>query len=392
MVLQYAVGGAFLPFASLYLRDQGLSYSQMGWIYLASCAAGALMPFLWGYIADQLVSVERLLAILHTGGAVALLLFSLQRSFWGILIAFAAYFGLNLPTSALLSALAYHNLPSPDAQFGRLRLWGSVGWMLPSLPIYSWLAFKEDLDLHFINYLAAGLAMVLVGITFFLPRTPPLSKSASLAPADALPYRAALLRLFRKQGFGLFLLIVFLMHSSFVVLFHYSSPFLEDLGFPRKWLGPIQCVGVMVEIPFFFILPVSLRRLGYFGTIVVGAITLFLRQVLYSSCTSSWLLVGSYLFAGLCVVFYLTGVSLAINAMADRSIRATAQTLLWLMGPGLGQMLGHRAVGSLATRAPGGLRPAFEFAAVTAGIALLILVFGLRGKGVFSRGQEGITA
>ena len=318
-----------------------------------------------------------------------LLIFSRQGSFWGLLITFAAYSGLSLPTSALLSALAYHNLPSPEAQFGRLRLWGSIGWMLPSLPIYFWLALKEDVDLHFINYLAAGLAMVLVGITFFLPRTRFDGGSESPASADASPYREALFRLFKKQGFGPFLAIVFLMHSSFVVLFHYSSPFLEDLGFPRKWLGPIQCVGVLVEVPFFFLLPVSIRCLGYFGTIAVGCVTLLLRQVLYSTCTSSWLLVGSYLFAGLCVVFYLTGVSLAINTMAERSVRATAQTLLWLMGPGLGQMFGHRAVGWLATRDHGGLKPAFEFAAVTAGAALLILVFGLRGKGIFSKGQEG---
>lgn len=387
MVFQYAVGGAFMPFASLYLRDRGLSYSQMGWIYLTSCAAGAVLPFLWGSLADQWIAVDRLLAILHTGGAVMLIIFSRQSSFWGLLITFAAYFGLNVPTSALLSALVYHNLHSPETQFGRLRLWGSIGWMLPSLPIYLWLGFQTDLDLHFINYFAAGLAMVLVGITFFLPHTPPAAGSASMTQTGALPYRVALLRLFKKEGFGLFLAIVFLMHSSFVVLFHYSSPFLEDLGFPRKWLGPIQCVGVMVEVPFFFVLPMSIRHLGYFGTIVVGCVTLLLRQLLYSTSTNPWLLVGSFVLAGLCVVFYLTGVSLALNAMADRSVRATAQTLLSLVGPGLGQMFGHRVVGWIATSAPGGLRPAFQFAALMAALSLVILIFGLRGKEVFSRVQ-----
>ena len=62
MPVQYAVGGAFLPFVTLYLRDRGLELSQIGWVFLSSAAVAASVPFLWGFVADNLVaaSLDRL--------------------------------------------------------------------------------------------------------------------------------------------------------------------------------------------------------------------------------------------------------------------------------------------------------------------------------------------
>jgi MFS family permease len=391
MLSQYAVGGALIPFITLHFQDRGLDFSEIGWLFLTSSAVGVLVPLLWGYIADRAIPVHRLIMCLHGAGAIVLLVLARQSSFAGLLVTYGLFAAFFNPTGALLSALAYHTLPSPERQFGGLRLWGSIGWMLPSLPISLWLAWREgaeDPNVTFCVYLAAALGFLVVGVSFFFPSAPPV-RTPLVGAGPVLPYPAALARLFRRRGFATFLTVVFLTHASFAVLIYYSPSFLEAAGFERKWIGPLQCLGVAVELPFLVVLPRVIGRVGYRITIALGCGTLFVRHALYAAAAGPVLLASSYVLAGACVAFYLTAVSLAINRMADRSLRASAQTIVFLVGSGLGQMFGHRAVGWLASRSGGGLHLSFLFAAIAAAAALALVVFGLRGKDLFDAPKEG---
>src|SRR5258708_26503049 len=48
MALQFAVGGAVIPFVTLLLRDRGLDFSHISQIFLASSGTLLVFPFLWG--------------------------------------------------------------------------------------------------------------------------------------------------------------------------------------------------------------------------------------------------------------------------------------------------------------------------------------------------------
>lgn len=383
MVLQYSIGGAFLPFVTLYLRDRGLEYSQLGWVLLVSSAVSSTVPFLWGYLADRWLALEHIIAALHAGGATALLCLAARDGTGGILPAYLCVSGTYWPTLALLNALCYHNLDAPERIFGKLRLWGSVGWMLPSLPVFLWLAFADDMDLGFTLYLASALEACMAAFALLLPHTPP---GVRRRPKIALPgpvaaratgrytYREALKRLVHRRGFLRFLVVVFLMHCSFAILFYYSPPYLENAGFAAKWIGPLLCIGVAVEVPLFYFQPTAIRRLGYRTTIAIGCSALLLRQLLYAAPAPPWLLAGSYVLAGVCVVFYLTTVSLALNQLAGPALRATAQSLLLIVGPGLGQMSGHRAAAVLADVPGLGLQAVFLFASLATALALILVL------------------
>ena len=380
MLGQYAVGGAFLPFVSLHFLDLGVRYSELGWIFLSSSAVAATVPFLGGVVADRWVSAEKLYACLHLAGAAFLGLLALQESFPGVLAGFVLVCAAYHPTSSILSAISYHNLHAPEAQFAKLRLWGSIGWVLPSIPIYVWLLGGGPSSLRFTLWIAAALEVLVAVLALGLPRTPPGSRH--LDPAGGvLPYGAALRTILRRPEFLGLLAVTFLMQSAFTLLFYYSPPHLETAGIPRSWVGPIQCLGVVAEVPLFFLLPRIIARLGYRRTIGIGCIALFARHCIYAVTLEPWLLVSSWILAGVCVVFYLTGISLSVNSMAERSIRATAQTMIVIAGPGLGQMFGHRVAGWLASTSGGDLRPVFVFAAACAGLAFaIILAAGFRRR------------
>ncbi len=392
MAVQFAVGGAFLPFVTLFLRDRGLSYQEIGWVNVLSAMMSATVPFFWGWVADRWVAVDRLLVLLHFGGAVALVALGRQHSLTGILVSNAILFALYPPTTPLLSALAYHHFSSPDRQFSRLRLWGSIGWILPSLPISLWIAGLASnpgdaaggaagrIDFAFTFDVAAGIELALALLALLLPRTPPVARGGPASDhsktAGDFSYGAALRRLLARRGFLRVLAAVVLLQAAFAILFYYSPPFIEQAGFAREWLAPIQAIGVVCEIPLFLTLAWVVRRFGYRGTLIIGSLSLLLRHVLFAASAPGWVLLASYVLAGMSVVYYLTAASLTVNALAERPVRATAQTILTLAGPGIGQVLGHLAAGTIAERSGAGLQGAFAFAAAASLAGLFILLLG----------------
>lgn len=382
-VAQYAIGGAFLPFITLYFRDRGLSYSELGWVYLVSSASTSTLPFAWGWLADRVVPLEKLLVVLHAAGAAALLLLSFQTAFFSCLALFGIAAGILLPAGSLLNALSYHHIAKPERDFARLRAWGSVGWMAPSLPIYLWLAWGRSFDLAFTVRLSAAIQIATAALCACLPRTPPAAARLE-DRGERSSYREGLRRLLARRGFGRFLAIVFLTHGSFGIFFYYSAPLLEASGFDRRWIGPLQSIGVAVEVGACFLIPRFVERLGYGLTISIGCGALFVRQVLYAWSDSAALLAASYVLSGICVVFYMVAGSMALDAMAEKEVRATAQSVFAVFGQGLGQMASHQAAGAIAGDPALGLRAVFAFAAAAAGAATAIALT-LARPGTFRR-------
>ena len=361
MLLQFAVGGAVIPFVTLLLRDRGLGIGQIGTIF--SCAAATLMvaPFFWGMLADRYLPLNRLFVLLNVIGAAALAGFALQTTPAGLTIAYTVFVACFTPTLSLINALSFHHLPDPPNQFAIVRSWGSVGWIMPFLPFSLWLAFSGRSDLTFVIWTGAGFCVAMAILGFFLPHTPP---GAIGTDPRRMAYGPAVKLLLHDRNFLVLLAGMFLVSGSYSVLTYYSPPLLEDLGVPRHWIGPVQAIGVVFEICLFQWQPAMLRRWNYAAILLLGSGALVLRHVLYALLREPWTLSLSYLLAGAVIVCFHMGVSLLVNSMARVETRATAQTLLSLSGQGLGPTCANYASGLIAHRAGDRLEPVFWFAAL----------------------------
>ncbi|MDA7523061.1 hypothetical protein N8535_01355, partial [bacterium] len=67
--------------------------------------------------------------------------------------------------------------------------------------------------------------------------------------------------------------------------------------------------------------------------------------------------------------------SILVNMIAGKSVRATAQTLLVVFGSGLGPMLSNFVAGRLSENAGNSLRPIFGFGMLLALAALALIVW-----------------
>ena len=161
----YGSGAAWSPFLSMYLQQIGLSGLQIGAL---SGVRPAVMTFgqpLWGVIAD-LWGRRRTLLLVMPLSALTILGFAWRGSFWFLLGWSMLYTLVSSPVSTLADSLTLDYLErEPRLSYGRLRLWGAVGWATVSYVAGRAIAGR-DLRLTFV----IGSLLLLAGFWCCAPR------------------------------------------------------------------------------------------------------------------------------------------------------------------------------------------------------------------------------
>ena len=149
MFLEYLIWGSWLPLLALYLGDVlGFTGGQIGWIFATQAIACVFGLYFGGQIADRLLSTEKLLAVLHLIGGAAMFALAFQKTFWPFFIVMLIYQLAYMPTMSLTNAICFHHISNAQTEFGKLRLWGTIGWIAASWPFVFILAGKTGPDLH----------------------------------------------------------------------------------------------------------------------------------------------------------------------------------------------------------------------------------------------------
>ncbi len=335
MVLQYGAGGAILPFLTPYLKSRGYEIEDISWLVFASAGLATFVPFLWGALADRFLPVNWVIVLMHFGAGVALYSWWHAPTFANVLVGYAIYAAFQLPSNSLVNALSFHQLDDAVAQFGRLRLWGSVGWMLPAFPIGYWLSRLENPTYDSIVWFGLAYHALVVLLAKVWPHTPPLKRDPG-----AKKFVHDVRELLREKEFSRLLVAAFFIFASFPAMFYMTPLALERAGVEKASLGPMLTVGVVLEIPLFMILRRFYRRVGARVVLVVGVASVIVRHLVFATSTTELPLFLATLTIAPAIVFFVIGCSLVIERVAERKVRATAQAFLHLTGAGFGSMAG----------------------------------------------------
>ena len=147
MFLQYAIWGAWLPLLWPYLSGHiGMDADQIGTMFAVGAIGAIVAPFIAGQIADRYFNTEKFLAISHILGAVLVFQLASITSYWGFLAFSLGYSLIYSPTLSLTNSLAFHHLPDRDRDFGRVRVWGTVGWIVVGIGIGQWLLARHTIS------------------------------------------------------------------------------------------------------------------------------------------------------------------------------------------------------------------------------------------------------
>lgn len=140
MFLQYAIWGAWLPLLWPFLSGhRGFTPAEIGNMFAVGAIGAIVAPFIAGQIADRWFNTEKFLAISHILGGILVWQLASLESYKSFLYFSLGYSLVYSPTLSLTNSLSFHHLPDRDRDFGKIRIWGTVGWIAVGIGIGQWL-------------------------------------------------------------------------------------------------------------------------------------------------------------------------------------------------------------------------------------------------------------
>lgn len=391
MFLQYAIWGAWLPFLWSFLsKHREMDGDQIGYMFAAGAVGAIVGPFLAGQIADRWVATEKMLAASHLVGAALIWQLASIESFNGFLI-FSLLYGLVYsPTMPLTNSLAFHHLPDVERDFGKVRLWGTFGWIAVGIGMGHWLGLMHspaelsgDALLHAqiagkadAFRLSAILGALMGVFCLSLPHTPPDKSGEKNATLEALGE-------IRKQPLLLLFLLAVPVSCIHQFYFVHTEGFLhERLQAPAIFKsifgvggGGFMTIGQMTEVLVIGLIPVLVKRYSKRAILSVGLLAYAARMAIfaYMADSSAALLVGVALH-GVCFGCFIFICFMLVDEYTSADVRASAQNLYNLVIVGIGVIVGSKIAGWVADWAGGDYRKLFSVPMWASLVCLLILL------------------
>ena len=367
----YGAVGANLPYFAAYLRGLGFSGTVIGTVQAFAPAIAAPAALAWAAAADRVRSPSRILRIAAACAFAAMAFLPVARSPPAIAL---LLLGNGLFGSALVPLVDSVTMEwvraRPGTTYARIRLFGSVGFIVVALAVGIALDARGDRPADVLVPVVVALCVAgYAASAQSLPSPPPNAVRPGWSDAVALVRDRRLAAL----------LLACAVHWGACAPFHLLfGVFARDAGFPSRITGLAMFAAVGAEIVALFAFPRLEARFGLRALFVASFGGTALRWALLARTTSpSWVVALQSLHALTFGVFWGASVS-AMGRVVPPQLRSTGQALFSAVVFGAGNALGYWLSG-LGYDALGGVRPLFSLAAVAETVLLLAALRRLPG-------------
>lgn len=348
MFLQFFVWGAWFVTLGTHLGQIGFTGSQIGYAYLMNNIAAIISPFFVGMIADRFFASQKVMGVLHLLGGIIMYLSADITTVGPLIFGLFLYNLTYMPTLALVNAVSFRQMHSPDAQFPKVRVWGTIGWIVAGLVITFVLSgFYPDVEKTSVPMKMAAIASILMGLySFTLPSTPPQNVGKKVSAGDVLGLRT--LRLLKERSFFIFVLCSLLISVPLAFYYNFTNLFLNDLG--MQGAAAKQSMGQMSEVIFMILMPFFFVRLGVKKMLLVGMLAWVVRYAFFANGNlgaAEWMLYAGILLHGVCYDFFFVTGQIYVDKKASKEIRASAQGFIAFITYGVGIGLGSIISGKI---------------------------------------------
>lgn len=240
--------GAFVPYFSLWLAAQGYGAQQIALVLAMPQVARIFAPTLWGWLADH--SGRQREVVIFSAFVVAAgfaSLFVVRGAAATALVLFLVA-ALSAGAMPLVEAITLAALKGRPGNYGPIRLWGSISFILAVLGTGAWL---DRAGAGQVLPIVSALALLVCAAAFGVPAG--VKHEADRGGERILDVlgRADVLALFAA---GMCMAVA---HGA---LYAFYSIYLESAGYSKSAIGALWTLGVLAEVAVFLWLPQLMRR------------------------------------------------------------------------------------------------------------------------------------
>lgn len=371
--LSFAVIGSVMPLMTVFLREQGgFNFFQIGLAMSLMNIPMLCSPALITLLADRNIDSRRILAVAYTCSATVLSLMYFSNHI-ALTLTLFLFHGLSfvamlpLQDGYFFSVAEEHrreNRPTPS--YPLVRVWGTIGFILPSLILF--IPLSRGVSASAILPCAVVFCILSLANSWTLP---PVQRIAS--SSGQLPTREAFRAIFAPNArwlcIGLF--FGFMAASTY---YSFIGNFLDEVvGIPKRYIGLVINIGVVLEIGFTLIMPWLQQRIQLKGIIVVGLAFMAFRMILMSCYPTPIVAIVVQVLHGLEVLALFVGPVIFLDRLATDEFRNSIQGVFTMAIGGVARVTAGIVGGFLVSEL--GLRAGLIYGGALATVAFLIITF-----------------
>jgi len=357
----FSVLGALVPYWGLYLKSIGFTPVDIGSLMAVLMLSRIVAPNIWAYIADHRADRMR---VVRVASLLTMLLFTgvfVATSFWWlalVMLTFSFFWHASLP---LIEVQVMHHTRHKPGAYGRVRLWGSIGF------IASVAVLGSVLDVAGPWWILPVMTALMAGIWFFSLTLPESEMAGHMQHPG--PFHKVVLR----PEILAFLVACLLMQVSHGPYYTFYSIYLDGHGYSKTVIGMLWAYAVVCEIIVFLFMPRILKFVDQRTVLMVS----------FALAAARWLVIGYFPDNLALLIFAQT-----LHAASFGAFYAAGMQMVYRFFVGMHQHRGQAVYGTVAFGVGGAigsyysghtwetLGPGLTFA-IAAGAAALAFVVAL---------------
>ncbi len=361
----FAFVGAMAPYWGLYLRSLEFNAWQIGVLMSLLQVMRIFAPNVWGHIADR---TGKRVAIVQLAALVCLVAFIgvfWATSFWTLFLVMSLisfFWSASLP---LVEATTLSHLKDRTERYGRIRLWGSVGFILVVVGLG---AALDHFPVSLVLWVVFGLLIGIVLTARVMPEAEMLRHDHEHTPLWQVVRRPEVLAL---------IIAAMLMAAAHGPYYTFFTIHLVETGYSKSLAGWLWALGVVCEIGVFLVMPRVFAKVRPETVLLATLLAAAVRFVLigYLAADLPVLLFAQLLHAFTFGAYHASAMSLVHRFFVGKN-QARGQALYNSLAFGVGGTFG-----SLYSGATWESLGSAETFALASGFALLAaIVFAAKGR------------
>ncbi|UCX04051.1 MFS transporter [Shewanella glacialimarina] len=266
----FAILGVLVPYLGVFFDARGFDAQEIGSLLAILMATRIVAPNLWAMVADRTGMRASLIKLGAFCAALTFISFFFEGGFWYLAISLTIYTFFWNAILAQLEVITLETLGDNANQYGAIRSWGSVGYIV--LVVLAGVSI-ERLGAEVLPYIGMVLFIGLLICSMPLPSTKAAVLSGSERPKLTL-----------DKPIILFLLSALLLQMSVGPFYGFFVLYLKQVGYSETFAGIMVAFGVLAEIGIFLY---ASKLIGKYGLRLLLIVSIVLTSV-------RWLILGYY--------------------------------------------------------------------------------------------------